>query len=97
MATLSSLVGGSSGGFTDGPRNTTAMWNSYGTYEWTVPTDFDNSVPERVYCWGAGGNAGTDDASGNSYGGGGGGFTFFFFFNDLSNRLARRDFFFVFF
>lgn len=73
MATLSSLVGGSSGGFTDGPRNTTAMWNTYGTYEWTVPTDFDNTVPVRVYCWGAGGNAGMDDSSGNGYGGGGGG------------------------
>ena len=75
MATLSSLVGGSSGGFTDGARNTTEMWNSFknGGYTWTVPTNFDNSVSVKVYCWGCGGNSGQDDSSGNSYGGGGGG------------------------
>ena len=75
MATLSSLVGGSSGGFTDGARNATEMWNSFksGGYTWTVPANFDNSVSVKVYCWGCGGNSGQDDSSGNSYGGGGGG------------------------
>ena len=74
MATLSSLVGGGSGGgFTDGARNATEMWNSYGSYTWTVPSNFDNSVALKIYCWGAGGNSGIDDSQGNSYGGGGGG------------------------
>ena len=74
MATLSSLVGGGSGGgFTDGARNTTEMWNSYGSYTWTVPTNFDSSIALKIYCWGAGGNSGIDDSQGNSYGGGGGG------------------------
>ena len=41
MATLSSLVSGSGGGFLDGPRNTTVMWNQAGSYTWTVPSNFD--------------------------------------------------------
>ena len=73
MATLSSLVSGSGGGFLDGPRNATEMWNQAGTYTWTVPANFDSGTSVKVYCWGAGGNSGTHSSSGNSYGGGGGG------------------------
>ena len=74
MSTLSGLVKGSGGGgYLDGPRNATEMWNAKGTYTWNIPSTFDNSVSVKVYCWGAGGNSGTNSGSGNSYGGGGGG------------------------
>ena len=65
--------GGSGGVAVSGKYNQCLMWNSAGTYTWTTPSDFDDSVAARIYVWGAGGSDGCSSASGNSYGGGGGG------------------------
>ena len=86
MSTLSQFLGSGGGG--EGPRNAMKMWTSASggvhnqvssysvntqAYTWTVPANFDPSVPLRVYVWGAGGCGGMYGSSGNGYGGGAGG------------------------
>ena len=70
MSTLSQFLGGGGG---EGPRNAMKMWNSFGTFTWVVPSELDATVLARVYVWGAGGAAGTQNTAGNGFGGGGGG------------------------
>ena len=86
MARFITSTGGGGGFSADGPRNAMKMWtsssgnrsNDYAgedtlAYTWTVPSDFDVSVPLRVYVWGAGGHGGCYSSQGSCYGGGGGG------------------------
>ena len=65
--------GGGGGGGAIGPRNATEMFVADGTFTWTLPSDFDDTVSMVVRCWGAGGCNGNSGAGGNGYGGGGGG------------------------
>ena len=72
MSTFSQFFGSSGGGGGgEGPRNTCYMFNSASnnrsndnsgedqtTQYWTVPANFDLSVPLRVYVWGGGGHGG---------------------------------------
>ncbi len=47
--------GSGGGGGASGKYNQCQMWNAYGTYGWIPGADFDDSVPVRIYVWGAGG------------------------------------------
>ena len=72
MSTLSQFMSGGGGGG-EGPYNRCLMFNSPGSWTWSIPTDFDESLPINVYVWGAGGSMGQTSGTGEAHGGGGGG------------------------
>ena len=71
--------GGGGGGISSdkyghtGNRNSTALFTGNGSFTWNIPSNFDNSIPIRVWVYGAGGCGGNSGGSGTGYGGGAGG------------------------